>query len=410
VVATNSNAIGGGGITLAASLDAATGKTVQFNPKSFDVAGKRGTHGTASALYNAVYRDGMVYLMNSASMMSFNPRTGETKEVVNMAWNGRCARPIATQDKFILGHTAFLGRDFGGQMFSMARSGCAESPVPGSGLILFGPHLCSCVTHFDGYFATTSRAAPAPLPESARLVTRAGNAADPTPVASPDSEFPKSLIAEAWPWFTISTPVKPAAVEKAGWSFKIDPQAHRIDASNGAAKWTYIADARIGIDFAVVGQRVVVGTHDGWVHCLDLKTGAMQWRYLVAHAQRLIVANGMLTSAWPVFGVADLGNGQIVASAGTHAELDGGIRVVALKAEDGGLAWVKNLSKTPTIVPAPATGKRTQMREFSLINAAPKVESGRIIIDGGAHLNRLEFAPGDSEAQVNAALAVQKRI
>ncbi len=159
----------------------------------------------------------------------------------------------------------------------------------------------------------------------------------------------------------------------------------------------------------MVGERVVIGTHDGCVHGLDLKTGTLRWRYLVTPAQRLIIANGMLTSAWPVFGVADLGSGQIVASAGTHAELDGGIRVVALKADDGGLVWVKNLSKNPTAIPAPGTGQKTRMHEFSLINAAPKVENGRIIIDGGAHLNRLEFAPGDSEAQINAALAVQKR-
>jgi len=78
-------------------------------------------------------------MMNSASMMSFDAKSGEAKEVFNMGWNGRCPRSIATKEKFILGQTAFLGKDFGGEMYSLARSGCAQSPVPGAGLILFGP-------------------------------------------------------------------------------------------------------------------------------------------------------------------------------------------------------------------------------------------------------------------------------
>jgi len=396
VVATNDSAISGGSITLAASLDAATGKTVQFNPKTFDQVGKKGLHITAVGLNSCVFRDGMVYMMNSAYMMSFNPRSGEAKEVFNMGWNGRCPRGIATQEKFLLGQTAFLGKDFGGEMYSLARSGCAQSPVPGAGLILFGPHLCHCVTHFDGYFATTSRPAPPPLPEGQRLLKGTGRPVGlPAPSAMHKAQ---SLIQESWPWFAISEPVKPETMEKAGWVFQVDPQAHRIEASKGGSKWAYVADARIGLGFVVVGERVVIGTHDGWVHGLDLKSGALQWRYLAAPAHRLIIANGMLTSAWPVFGVADLGNQQIVASAGTHVELDGGVRVVALKAEDGSLVWAKTLTKTTSKIPP--GGKGSQIVEHSLINAAPSVAGGKVVIDGGAHLGRLEFDPAEPEASI----------
>jgi len=61
---------------------------------------------------------------------------------------------------FLLGMTAFVGRDFGGEMFSMARSGCANSPVPGAGLIL-SVRISAIVSRtLTGYFATTSRPAP----------------------------------------------------------------------------------------------------------------------------------------------------------------------------------------------------------------------------------------------------------
>jgi len=75
----------------------ATGKTVQFNPNAFDKEGKRGLHSTVVGLYNAVYRDGMAYMLNSGAIMSFNPKSGEVKEVFSLPWNGRCAKPIATQ-------------------------------------------------------------------------------------------------------------------------------------------------------------------------------------------------------------------------------------------------------------------------------------------------------------------------
>ncbi len=398
VIVTNSNAIGGGGITLAASLDAATGKTIHFNPRTFDSVGKGGRHTTASALYNAVYRDGMVYMMNSASITSFDLKSGEVKENVSMGWNGRCAKPIATKDKFLLGQTAVLGKDFGGEMFSMVRLGCAESPVPGAGLILFGPHLCGCVTHFDGYFATTSRPAPPSLPETGRLVKGADKVASLAISGDSTTQVVQSLVTTAWPWFTISEPVKPQTVEKGGWTFRVDPQAQRIEASNGGNAWAYVADARIGLDFAIVGDRVVIGAHDGWIHGLDLKTGGLKWRYFAAPAHRLIIANGMLTSAWPVFGVADLGGGQVVASAGTHVELDGGVRVVALKADDGALVWAKTITKTASKIPP--GGKGSQIVEHSLINAAPSVVGGKVVIDGGAHLGRLEFAPTEPAASI----------
>lgn len=402
LVLANSDAIGGGHFNVVASLDAATGKTLSYDPRLFQRAQLQFNS------YNAVYRDGTVYVMNPSCIVSFNPASGELTRVFNLGWNGRCAKPIATREKFLVGQTAFLDRDFGGEMFALARSGCANSPVPGAGLILFGPHLCSCVTHLDGYFATTSRPAPPPMADAQRLVHGSGVPAS-LPPAGASAE---NLISEGWSWFTISAPVDPRTVEKAAWRFQVDPQAHRIDACNGSAQWSYVADARIGADFVVLGRTVVLGSHDGWVHAIDLASGALRWRYLVAPTHRWIIANGMLTSSWPVFGVAER-DGLVVASAGTHAELDGGIRVVALRPDDGTVAWEKHLHKTPTRI-APhgegMGGKRGRpIAEFSLINAAPSVEGGKIVIDGGAHLNRLEFAPEETEEQINARLAAQKR-
>jgi hypothetical protein len=304
-------------------------------------------------------------------------------------------------DYFLIGQTAFIGKDWAGKMYSSARSGCARSPVIGSGLILFGPHTCGCVTHLDGHFATTSRPVGKPVADATRLI-RSKPTAVPVPPAG--AEPSGSLITENWDWFTISVPVKPVTVERDGWKFVIQPQGHRIDATGpGGKKWSYVAEARIGTGIAVTADRVVVGSHDGWVHGLDRATGVEVWRYLLAPSHRLIFANGMLTSTWPVFGVAELGNGSVVATAGIHVEYEGGIRVATLNPTDGSLVSLKRLQKPASVI-GPGGGQNAKITEFSIVNGIPKFVDGKILLQPGAHLGKLDFSPDESEEAINARL------
>lgn len=403
VIAYNPKAISGGEVEFIASIDAATGKTVHFNPKTFIYTSPHGRVETMNG-YCALARDGLVYVMGGFDITSFDPRSGELKRVLSVPWNARCHKPIATATHFLLGQTAFIDKNFSGEMYAVARSGCAHSPVPGSGVIVFGPHMCACTTHFDGFLATTSHLAPDPVSDAGRLVALKGQVAPALPAATTGTA--PSLVSQSWPWFTISSPAAPVSVEKAGWAFRVEPQSHRLTASKGGASWSFVGDARLGTQFCVVGNRVVIASHDGWVHGLELETGAPRWRYFASPAHRLIVANGMLTSAWPVMGVADLGGGQVVASAGTHPEMDGGIRVVALKAENGSPIWVKNLHKTTSKIPK-GGGRETKIVEFSVINAPPAVVDGKIVIAGGSHLGRVEFDPAEEQDAINARLSTK---
>ena len=401
LIAVNNNSISGGRSALIASLDAATGRTVQFDPKplvkSMRASGEIEWHGF---LYQTLWRDGRVYLMGASRILGFDPVSGAVTQLLDIPWNARCVRPVATPAHFLMGQTAFIGADFSGEMIAVARSGCAQSPIPASGLVMFGPHMCACTTHFDGFLALSPRGVPEPVADSARLQKPA-----PTGVpVPPPSRPPASLVANAWPWFTISAPVQPATVEAGGWSFAIDPQRHRVDAREpGGRSWAWVGDARLGTSVVVSDGVAVLGSHDGWVTGLDLLTGVPRWRYLAAPAERLAVANGMLTSTWPVFGVADLGEGRVVATAGTHAELDGGIRVVALNAADGRPVWSRTVAKTRSQIPPGGRGARIADR--SIINTAPAVEGGRIVLAGGEHLGRLEIDPNEAEADLNRRLS-----
>jgi outer membrane protein assembly factor BamB len=218
------------------------------------------------------------------------------------------------------------------------------------------------------------------------------------PAAAPN------LLSKRWAWFTISEPAGSATSERAGWTFTVDPHLHQIRASQGGRSWAFVADARLAADFAVSGSTVVVGSHDGFVYGLDLASGSLRWRYLAAPAFRSIVVNGQLASAWPVIGVADAGDGLVVASAGTHVELEGGVRVVGLKAESGRPEWVRTLSKPPSTV-TPGGGKETVIVDRSLINSAPAFIDGQVVFDGGFHLGKFSFRPTESDAELRTRLS-----
>ncbi|MFM2090253.1 MAG: Serine/threonine-protein kinase AfsK [Planctomycetota bacterium] len=401
IVLVGNDSIAGGMAAMVASVDRSSGKTVHNDPrtlmKSVRPNGEVEWHGFK---YQSLFRDGRVYIMGASSILGYDPASNAVTPLLDLAWNARCVRPVATPGFFVMSQTAFIGPDMSGEMVAVARSGCAQSPTPGAGLLLFGPHMCACTTHFDGFLAMAPGPMRAALPDGLRLVRPAAPPA-PAPAAAP---LPASPVAAAWPWFTISVSVRPATVEAGGWSFAIDPQRQRVDAKGpGGTTWSWVGDARLGTSVVVADGVAVIGSHDGWVTGLDLGTGAPRWRHLVAPDHRLVVANGMLTSAWPVFGVADLGGGLVVASAGTHAELDGGIRVAALRATDGSAAWTKVIAKTRSVITPGGRGSRIADR--SVINTAPTVAEGRIIITGGAHLGRLEFAPDEEAAAISARIS-----
>lgn|GEM_PF-977825 len=402
VIVMNTATIGGGNRVFVAAIDAATGKTVHFDPKLFAKGDDPKKVMWDGGLRCAAYRDGNVYIMGSAAYYLYDPVKGTQSLASTLGWNGRCVRPILTPDHLLTGQTAFLGKDHTGVMYASARSGCARSPVPGSGLILFGPHMCHCVTHLDGHFATSSRTVGKPIPDAQRRVTEKPSG---IPVPGPTATIKDTLVTENWRWFTFTQPVIAKTTEQDGWSFRVDPSAHRIDATGPNKKsWSYLAESRIGVNIVVTADRVVVGSHDGWVHGLDRATGTLVWKYLLAPSHRLIVANNMLTSTWPVFGVADMGNGMVVASAGLHAEHEGGIRVAALRASDGNVDWLKTLTKPPSPI---AAGKGPHgIVDRSVINGVPSFVDGKVRIESvEKHMGRVEFAPDEDEAAINKRLS-----
>jgi hypothetical protein len=114
VIAFNPCAIFGGleNASFIASIDATSGRTVHFDPRSMIRASPHGRVESRIALC-ALARDGIVYVMSGFDIQSYDPRTGAITEVLQVPWNARCHKPIATVSHFLLGQTAFIGKDFG---------------------------------------------------------------------------------------------------------------------------------------------------------------------------------------------------------------------------------------------------------------------------------------------------------
>jgi len=90
----------------------------------------------------------------------------------------------------------------------------------------------------------------------------------------------------------------------------------------------------------VADGRVLVGSGDGWVYCLDGATGRQMWRFRAAPVERRISVYQALQSNWPVASGVLVDQGTAYFAAGMN-DLDG-THVYALDAATSAIRWQNN--------------------------------------------------------------------
>lgn len=176
-------------------------------------------------------------------------------------------------------------------------------------------------------------------------------------------------------------------------------QQHRIEArqADGRIRWSFTAGGRVSGKPIIADGLAIFGCHDGWVYAVHLDSGTLAWRFLAAPSIRFIVGYGQLESSWPIYGVA-MCEDKVIASAGRHPEIGGGVFVVALDPQTGALAWKRTLSK-PAAHIGTNNGKTSgEIVPRSFLNASPIVEGDTIRID------EYSFSPTESEEAINQRL------
>src|SRR5690606_5642338 len=72
-----------------------------------------------------------------------------------------------------------------------------------------------------------------------------------------------------------------------------------IDISTGKAVWKVSLGSRVDFSPTIYKGLCLVAAKDGWVYCLDAKTGDLVYKTLVAPHERLIGGQEKLESLWP---------------------------------------------------------------------------------------------------------------
>jgi len=124
-----------------------------------------------------------------------------------------------------------------------------------------------------------------------------------------------------------------------GTAYVADIGAQRVvalDVADGKERWACHVGSRVDFPPTLYKGLCLFASKDGFVRCLDARTGQPVYRLLVAPRERYIGGQEELESLWPTAGdvmVSQDGIGH--ASAGFASTIHGGVRDVAFKAETG---------------------------------------------------------------------------
>ncbi len=80
----------------------------------------------------------------------------------------------------------------------------------------------------------------------------------------------------------------------------VDHQVHCLDLQSGETVWTFVTGGPVRLAPTVDGDRLLFGSDDGHVYCLDKRDGSVQWRRRVASEEEWLLARGEMVSKWPV--------------------------------------------------------------------------------------------------------------
>jgi outer membrane protein assembly factor BamB len=199
------------------------------------------------------------------------------------------------------------------------------------------------------------------------------------------------------------------AVSAWGLVIVADMEGQRIlalDVKTGKQKWVFGVGSRVEFSPTLYKGLCLFAAKDGFVYCLNAKTGTLCWKRMIPAQVRLIGGQDKLESLWPVRSGVMIDNGVGYACAGLNGSLLGGLRAIAFKPETGALVWsqcytdkgaggmfVGGAGHAKTVVMNRsnvnvATGKRGRRAHHSFSGSLRFVDSMDDYLAGGVSLPR----------------------
>jgi outer membrane protein assembly factor BamB len=113
-----------------------------------------------------------------------------------------------------------------------------------------------------------------------------------------------------------------------------------LDTRTGREKWRFYCDGPVRFPAIASGDKVYFTSDDGFLYCLTLADGQLQWRKRGGPDSRKILGNGRLISAWPARGGPVLADGVVYWAASIWPLM--GVFIHAVDAETGDAVWTND--------------------------------------------------------------------
>jgi outer membrane protein assembly factor BamB len=275
----------------------------------------------------------------------------------------RCYRSKATDNYLLVSRTGTEFIDIRKEKWlphHWTRGACLYGVMPANGLVYNPPHPCACYleTKLYGFNAL------APASDGPRIRKRTPDAArlEKGPAYGKTVNSQSSIVnPQDWPTYRhdaarsgMASTAVPAQIEQA-WGTDIGGKltspvisggrvfaasvdthtVHAIDASSGRKLWQYTAGGRVDSPPTIYQGRVLFGSADGWVYCLDVSDGTLAWRFLAAPMDQRLTSFGQVESVWPVHGSVLVQDEALYCVAGRSMFLDGGLHLWRLDPRTG---------------------------------------------------------------------------
>ncbi|MHC5055425.1 MAG: outer membrane protein assembly factor BamB family protein, partial [Planctomycetota bacterium] len=135
----------------------------------------------------------------------------------------------------------------------------------------------------------------------------------------------------------------PGAVVAGGMVYfggSADHKVCALDAETGRERWTFFTQGPVRLAPAVSDDRLLVGSDDGHLYCLDRETGGLLWKLRAGPSDEVLVGNGRMISRWPVRGGVAVQGGVAYFGAGVWPEED--VYIYAVDVATGKVLWTND--------------------------------------------------------------------
>jgi len=125
----------------------------------------------------------------------------------------------------------------------------------------------------------------------------------------------------------------------------VDHRVRCMDSATGGELWSFITGGPVRLAPTFWQGKLLFGSDDGFVYCLEADTGKTIWKLRAGPADEWLLARGEMVSRWPVRTGVMVDEGVAYFGAGIFPHED--VYLYAVNAGDGSIVWNRdNISET----------------------------------------------------------------